>query len=51
VIVLIGAGDETGIQSFTAGAEKELVGNFLTLVGDSAARADKEQPHLYRPLP
>jgi len=36
-IVLIGAGDDTGIQSFTAGTEKELVGNFLTLVGDALA--------------
>ena len=35
--VLIGAGDETGIQSFTAGTEKELVGNFLTLLGDALA--------------
>ena len=30
--VLIGAGDDSGIQSFTAGTEKELVGNFLTLL-------------------
>ena len=36
-IVLIGAGDDTGIQSFTAGTEKELVGNFLTLLGDALA--------------
>jgi hypothetical protein len=35
--VLIGAGDETGIQSFTASSEKELVGNFLTLLGDALA--------------
>ena len=35
--VLIGAGDDTGIQSFTAGTEKELVGNFLTLLGDALA--------------
>ena len=31
-VVLIGAGDDAGIQSFTAGTEKELVGNFLTLL-------------------
>jgi len=36
-IVLIGAGDDTGIQSFTAGTEKELVGNFLTVLGDALA--------------
>ena len=36
-IVLIGAGDDAGIQSFTAGTEKELVGNFLTLLGDALA--------------
>ena len=36
-VVLIGAGDETGIQSFTASTEKELVGNFLTLLGDALA--------------
>src|SRR6516165_8620432 len=36
-IVLIGAGDDTQVQSFTAGTEKELVGNFLTLVGDALA--------------
>ena len=36
-IVLIGAGDDSGIQSFTAGTEKELVGNFLTLLGDALA--------------
>ena len=36
-IVLIGAGDETGIRSFTAGTEKELVGDFLKLVGDALA--------------
>ena len=36
-VVLIGAGDDTGIQSFTAGTEKELVGNFLTLLGDALA--------------
>jgi len=35
--VLIGAGDDSGIQSFTAGTEKELVGNFLTLLGDALA--------------
>ncbi len=36
-VVLVGAGDDTGIQSFTAGTEKELVGNFLTLLGDALA--------------
>jgi predicted PolB exonuclease-like 3'-5' exonuclease len=36
-VVLIGAGDDTGIQSFTACTEKELVGNFLTLLGDALA--------------
>ena len=36
-IVLIGAGDDTQVQSFTAGTEKELVGNFLTLLGDALA--------------
>ena len=36
-IVLIGAGDDTQIQSFTAGTEKELVGDFLTLIGDALA--------------
>ncbi len=36
-VVLIGAGDDAGIQSFTAGTEKELVGNFLTLLGDALA--------------
>lgn len=36
-VVLIGAGDDGGIQSFTAGTEKELVGNFLTLLGDALA--------------
>jgi hypothetical protein len=36
-IVLIGAGDDSGIQSFTAGTEKDLVGNFLTLLGDALA--------------
>lgn len=36
-VVLIGAGDDAGIQSFTAGSEKELVGNFLTLLGDALA--------------
>lgn len=36
-IVLIGAGDDTGIQSFTASTEKELVGNFLTVLGDALA--------------
>ena len=36
-VVLIGAGDDAGIQSFTGGTEKELVGNFLTLLGDALA--------------
>ena len=36
-VVLIGAGDDAGIQSFTAGTEKELVGDFLTLLGDALA--------------
>jgi len=36
-VVLIGAGDDSGIQSFTASTEKELVGNFLTLLGDALA--------------
>src|SRR5512133_490408 len=34
-VVLIGAGDDTGIQSFTANTEKELVGNFLGLLGEA----------------
>lgn len=34
-VVLIGAGDDTGIESLTAGTEKELVGNFLTLLGEA----------------
>src|SRR5512136_2489677 len=36
-VVLIGAGDETGIESFTASTEKELVGNFLLLLGEALA--------------
>ena len=36
-VVLIGAGDETRIQSFTGGTEKELVGDFLNLLGDALA--------------
>jgi predicted PolB exonuclease-like 3'-5' exonuclease len=36
-VVLIGAGDDAGIQSFTGGTEKELVSNFLTLLGDALA--------------
>jgi hypothetical protein len=36
-IVLIGAGDDMGIQSFTANTEKELVSNFLSLLGDALA--------------
>ncbi len=31
-VVLIGAADDTGIQSFTASTEKELVGNFLSVL-------------------
>ena len=31
-IVLIGAGDDSGIQSFTASTEKDLVGEFLMLL-------------------
>jgi predicted PolB exonuclease-like 3'-5' exonuclease len=34
-IVLVGAGDETEIQSFTADAEKLLVGDFLNPLGDA----------------
>ena len=34
-VVLIGAGDETEIQSFTADSEKQLIGNFLDLLGDA----------------
>jgi predicted PolB exonuclease-like 3'-5' exonuclease len=36
-VVLIGAGDDTQIQSFTAGTEKELAGDFLALLGDALA--------------
>ncbi len=36
-VVLIGAGDDTQIQSFTADTEKELVGNFLNLLGEALA--------------
>ena len=36
-VVLIGAGDDTEIQSLTASTEKELIGNFLTLLGDALA--------------
>jgi hypothetical protein len=36
-VVLIGAGDDTQIQSFTASTEKELVGDFLALLGDALA--------------
>jgi hypothetical protein len=36
-IVLIGAGDDAQIQSFTGATEKELVGNFLTLLADALA--------------
>jgi DNA polymerase elongation subunit (family B) len=31
-VVLIGAADDTGVQSFTAHTEKELVGNFLSVL-------------------
>lgn len=37
-VVLIGAGDDTGIQSFTGRTEKELLGNFLSVL--AAALAD-----------
>ena len=37
-VVLIGAGDDTEIQSFTADSEKQLLGDFLDLV--SAALGD-----------
>ncbi len=36
-VVLIGAGDDTEIRSFTADTEKELVGNFLGLLGNALA--------------
>jgi len=36
-VVLIGAGDDTEIHSFTADTEKELIGNFLTVVADALA--------------
>jgi predicted PolB exonuclease-like 3'-5' exonuclease len=36
-VVLVGAGDDTEIQAFTGDTEKELVGNFLTLLGDALA--------------
>jgi hypothetical protein len=36
-VVLIGAGDDTQIQSFTAATEKELVGDFLNLLGEALA--------------
>ena len=36
-VVLIGAGDDTEIQSFTGDTEKELIGNFLSLLGDALA--------------
>jgi predicted PolB exonuclease-like 3'-5' exonuclease len=35
--VLIGAGDETEIQSLTGSSERALVGDFLTLIGDALA--------------
>jgi len=31
-VVLIGAGDDTEIQSFTAASEKQLIGNFLAML-------------------
>lgn len=34
-VVLIGAGDEAEIQSLTADSEKELIGNFLSVVADA----------------
>jgi len=34
-VVLIGAGDDAQIQSFTADSEKELIGNFLSLLGSA----------------
>jgi predicted PolB exonuclease-like 3'-5' exonuclease len=34
-VVLIGAGDDAEIQSLTAGTEKELIGNFLSLAADA----------------
>jgi DNA polymerase elongation subunit (family B) len=36
-VVLIGAGDDTGIQSFTADTEKELIERFLWLLGRALA--------------
>ncbi len=40
-VVLIGAGEDTNIQSLTAGTEKELIGDFLSVVaaalGDGVA--------------
>lgn len=36
-VVLIGAGDETEIKSFVAASEKELIANFLNLIGDALA--------------
>ena len=34
-VVLIGAGDDTGIHLFTADTEKQLVGNFLGLLAEA----------------
>ena len=34
-VVLVGAGDETEVHSFTSHAEKQLVGDFLELVSDA----------------
>ena len=36
-VVLIGAGDDTEIRSFTADTEKELIGGFLILLGEALA--------------
>jgi len=36
-VVLIGAGDDAEIHSFTADTEKELIANFLTVVADALA--------------
>ncbi len=34
-VVLIGAGDDTGVQSLTADTEKELIGDFLSVLADA----------------
>jgi hypothetical protein len=36
-VVLIGAGDDTGIRPYTGATEKELVGDFLMLLGGALA--------------